>query len=172
VTPLCNTEGCTEPARWSVRVRAWALGHSRDTTPPATMVTPFMCCDKHRRTGKPDLFAAPGARAAIAAEFRAIGKAEPDLEHAEWYHKPLEPPKPEGPTVPVEYTCNGHCGTVDRVVHVRARGAEEDVVTWMRHVQEVVGADHETVAPFCPTRHADLKIPLPKGDDVRVGDPT
>lgn len=171
MTPLCNFDGCTEPARWSVRVRAWARGHSRDTTPPATMVTPFMCCDKHRRTGKVDLFESPSSRASIAAEFAAAGKAEPDLEHAEWYHKPLDPEPPPGPTVAVEYSCTGHCGVAARVVQVRARGPEEDVVAWMRHVQAAVGEDHATLAPFCPQRTADLKIPIPKGEDVRVGDP-
>jgi hypothetical protein len=73
----------------------------------------------------------------------------------------------DGPIVTVLYSCTP-CATRDREVVVRQRGPDEDVVAWVNHVRDCVGADHATFSPLCVSPTCDLKIPLPK--DARIGD--
>lgn len=76
-------------------------------------------------------------------------------------------------TVECLYSCH-KCGLVDVAVEVPLRGPEEDVVHW---VQETMGRalanDHATRSPHCvPETLSNVKIPLPPGDNAKVGGPT
>jgi hypothetical protein len=46
---------------------------------------------------------------------------------------------------------------------VRERSLGEDVVAWMRHVQECVVADHNQTSPACRSPHCDLRVPFAHG---------
>lgn len=74
----------------------------------------------------------------------------------------------DGPTVKAEYSCRS-CGLHWRIFAVRERGADEDVVAWVKLVLQVMGADHAKASPWCDAQTCDLKIPLP-GEDARIGD--
>jgi hypothetical protein len=71
-------------------------------------------------------------------------------------------------TVAVEYTCYA-CGIRDRIVNVRERGIDEDILPWMTLVQQDVGDDHARLSPHCTSKKCDLKIPL-ASKDSRIGE--
>lgn len=64
----------------------------------------------------------------------------------------------------VLYSCK-ECGASDERVSVPRRGANEDVVSWVKAVAWTCGNHHHINHPHCPSRHVDLKIPLPKGEN-------
>ena len=75
-------------------------------------------------------------------------------------------------TIRVQYTCH-KCRTIAREVDVEVRGPAEDVVAWMnRSVILALGKDHQQYSPYCTTGIlSDIKIPIPKGENARIGDP-
>lgn len=81
----------------------------------------------------------------------------------------MSAPTTDRPKIKVRYTCP-ICKTVDREVEVRTRFAEEDVVDWVEWVRMKVGQDHQEHKPRCPSFLCDLKIPINKGDDARIGE--
>lgn len=72
------------------------------------------------------------------------------------------------PTTQVLYSCN-LCGTVDRVVTVLSRGADEPVEKFMGRLIRVIAQDHWLRCPACQAKEIkEAKIPLSK-DDPRIG---
>jgi hypothetical protein len=71
-------------------------------------------------------------------------------------------------TIVCQYDCPT-CGIRDRSVEVAERGANEDIVTWVRAVADVIGADHARVVPGCRGKTCKLKIPWPDTRG-RIGD--
>lgn len=72
------------------------------------------------------------------------------------------------------YTCN-ECDVYDKVLVVRERLPDEDIMHWMRHVQYAAAFDHGETSPRCPAETlTHLKIPLradpDKDPDVRIGE--
>jgi hypothetical protein len=60
--------------------------------------------------------------------------------------------------ITIRYTCHS-CGLLKLALDVPAR-VDEDVVTWMKSVQQLVGVDHHRRSPACPSRHCDLMVPI------------
>lgn len=77
-------------------------------------------------------------------------------------------------TIGVIYTCGLCPAATNRTVQVRIRREDEDIKSWIETaVTPALVRDHQAVSPTCsPTKLKEVKIPLPKGDNVRVGDPT
>lgn len=68
------------------------------------------------------------------------------------------------------FSC-ARCKTVDKKFTVLGREPEQDVMAWMKTVQEAMSAAHRQEAPFCTATTCDLKILVGKGEGAYIGGP-
>lgn len=73
-------------------------------------------------------------------------------------------------TIRCLYSCQG-CGLHQTPVVVEERADGQDIVAWVKQTMVVVERDHRAKSPGCTSAHADLMIPLPKGD-ANLGEAT
>jgi hypothetical protein len=73
-----------------------------------------------------------------------------------------------GPNVNVHYDCR-YCDTRDVVVEVPERYPTERLISWIELVRMMVARHHGYHSAHCASSEVDLKIPLPTGDVVNVG---
>lgn len=86
---FCNHKGCGKPARWGLRMKVWAKGYSKDTT-PLEMALSLKVCDDHRNEIDPKTFWLPETKAMITGALEILGKAEPDFSSTEFYWEPIK----------------------------------------------------------------------------------
>lgn len=67
--------------------------------------------------------------------------------------------------IEIQYDCRV-CGVGFRPFVMRERRADEDVIAWTKYAAECCGAHHLHVAPGCPCREVDLKIPISGADRI------
>lgn len=70
--------------------------------------------------------------------------------------------------ITVQYRCACFAPGQERLLDVTERNPEQDVVAWMKQVQEAVGCDHASVSPLC-ARPAMEYLKVPFDNDVPVG---
>jgi hypothetical protein len=72
----------------------------------------------------------------------------------------------------VLYACDP-CGLREIEVEVEARSKDEDVVHFVERVAAACADDHGVRSPDChPEKFTYVKIPVPPGDNARIGDET
>ena len=86
---LCNRVDCDRPATYTVHLRWWAKGYSRDTHPPCISEPVVAVCHQHQQYARDSEWYGTEQRASIRAAMRNAGKAEPDFDTADVVLKPI-----------------------------------------------------------------------------------
>jgi len=107
-------------------------------------------------------------------EWMRVASASAVQDH--WAHSPTCPSDDlnlqitertatDGPTIAIEYSCEG-CGLTHRPVEVRERGAAEDLQDWLEVVKSRIGLDHAQASAACTSAEVSLRFHV---TNARIG---
>lgn len=84
----CSHKDCIAPAKFGLAIKIWAKGFPKSSTPLDALFT-LKVCENHTYDITPDTFWTKEGKAMIRDAIKALGRAEPDFDGAEFEWVPL-----------------------------------------------------------------------------------